>query len=111
AARPPVDTTITIFGHPQGRPLEWSQTCLLKPASAGGWGVDHFSHQCDTEPGSSGSSVLDDEPSKVIGIHDGGTTRWNYATYLANTPIAEFVEPAEEAEEPAAGEGPVTAGR
>jgi V8-like Glu-specific endopeptidase len=110
AARPPVDTPITIFGHPQGRPLEWSNTCLLKPASSGGWGLDHFSHQCDTEPGSSGSSVLDDVSLKVIGIHDGGTTKWNYATYLADTPIAELLADArgeEAGSDPADGDGPV----
>jgi V8-like Glu-specific endopeptidase len=31
--RPTVDTEITIFGHPQRRPLEWSKTCPLKLAS------------------------------------------------------------------------------
>jgi V8-like Glu-specific endopeptidase len=90
SARPAVDTSLTIFGHPQLRPLEWSKVCLLKPSSAGGWGLDQFSHQCDTEPGNSGSSILDDSSLKVVGIHDGGNTQWNYGTYLYNTPIAEF---------------------
>lgn len=92
AARPSTDTTLTILGHPRRRPLEWSQTCPLQPSSAGGWGIDQFSHQCDTEPGSSGSSVLDDNSLKIIGIHDGGSPRWNYATYLYNTPIGEFID-------------------
>lgn len=92
AARPAIDTSITIFGHPQRRPLEWSKTCPLKDGSSGGWGLDQFSHKCDTEPGSSGSSILDDVTLKVIGIHDGGTSTWNYGTYLANTPISEFVQ-------------------
>jgi V8-like Glu-specific endopeptidase len=90
SARPDVDTTLTIFGHPARRPLEWSKVCPLKPSSAGGWGIDQFSHQCDTEPGSSGSTILDDTTLKVVGIHDGGNTQWNYGTYLFNTPIAEF---------------------
>jgi V8-like Glu-specific endopeptidase len=90
-ARPTVDTDLTIFGHPRRRPLEWSKTCQLKSASEGGWGLDQFSHQCDTEPGSSGSSILDDTTLKVVGIHDGGNTAWNYGTYLTNTPIAEFI--------------------
>lgn len=92
-ARPDTDTSLTIFGHPRRRALEWSQVCLLQPGSVGGWGLDQFSHQCDTEPGSSGSTILDDTTLRVIGIHDGGTTRWNYGTYLTNTPIAEFVGP------------------
>lgn len=90
-ARPAKGSELTIFGHPQRRPLEWSHTCKLESASVGGWGVDQFSHQCDTEPGSSGSSILDDRTLKIVGIHDGGLSSWNYGTYLTNTPIAEFV--------------------
>jgi V8-like Glu-specific endopeptidase len=97
-ARPNVDLRITIFGHPQARPLEWSQTCGLRTSEEGGWGRFQFSHQCDTEPGNSGSTVLDDSSLKVIGIHDGGrildpgaNMGWNYATFLADTPIREFV--------------------
>lgn len=91
-ARPTVRTALTIFGHPQARPLEWSQTCVLETSSRGGWGSDHFSHQCDTEPGNSGSTVLDDTSLKVIGIHDGGIVPWNYATYLVDTPLGEFLD-------------------
>lgn len=83
-------TSITIFGHPQARPLEWSKTCTVEDSSKGGWGADQFSHQCDTEPGNSGSTVLDDSTLTIIGIHDGGKVPWNYATHLLNTPIAEF---------------------
>lgn len=106
AARPAVDTTLTIFSHPQLRPLEWSKTCPLKPASAGGWGLDQFSHQCDTEPGSSGATVLDDTTLKVVGIHDGGLNPWNYGTYLSDTPLDELLSltvpaPVEEPETPA----------
>lgn len=90
ARRPAVNTRLTIFSHPQRRPLEWSQVCTLRTGSKGGWGVDQFSHQCDTEPGSSGATVLSDDGLKVVGIHDGGLVPWNYGTYLTNTPIAEF---------------------
>jgi hypothetical protein len=31
-ARAATGTPITIFGHPQARPLEWSQTCVLEDA-------------------------------------------------------------------------------
>jgi hypothetical protein len=95
AARPDIDTSLTIFSHPRRRPLEWSKTCVLKSGATGGWGLDMFSHQCDTEPGSSGATVLADGSLKVIGIHDGGLVPWNYATYLANTPLGEFLPPPE----------------
>ncbi|NBX18181.1 MAG: serine protease [Proteobacteria bacterium] len=91
SARPKTGTTLTIFGHPQLRPLEWSQTCTLENGSNGNWGKDEFSHQCDTEPGNSGSVVLDDQSLKIIGIHDGGRVPWNYATYLLDTPVREFL--------------------
>jgi len=91
-SRPKVGNALTIFGHPQARPLEWSQTCVLETSARGGWGTDQFSHQCDTEPGNSGSTVLDDVSLKIIGIHDGGRTPWNYATYLVDIPLAEFLE-------------------
>lgn len=92
-ARPPVDTKLTIFSHPRSRPLEWSTTCLLKPGSVGGWGADMLSHQCDTEGGSSGAAVIDDDTLEIVAIHDGGRVPWNYATYLESTPIEELVGP------------------
>jgi hypothetical protein len=95
AARPALDSQLTIFSHPRRRPLEWSKTCVVKSGATGGWGIDMFSHQCDTEPGSSGATVLADGSLKVIGIHDGGLVPWNYATYLTNTPLREFVAPPE----------------
>jgi V8-like Glu-specific endopeptidase len=91
-ARPALNQSITIFSHPRSRPLEWSQTCTVQPNTNGPYGVDMFTHQCDTEGGSSGASILDDETLKVIGIHDGGRVPWNYATYLADTPIDEFTD-------------------
>ncbi len=76
-------TKITIFGYPQGRPLEWSQYCSVK-------GVDGyktmFAHLCDTEPGNSGSTILAISSSGspyVIGIHDAGTDSFNVGTYLS----------------------------
>lgn len=85
------ETAITIFGHPQLRPLEWSKSCVVKPGSMGNWGKDQFAHQCDTEPGNSGSTVLEEGSLKVIGIHDGGMSPWNYGTYLYDTPLAEIL--------------------
>ncbi len=91
SARPKVGSTITIFGHPQLRPLEWSKTCSIEESSKGGWGVDQFSHQCDTEPGNSGSTIIDDTTLKIIGIHDGGRVPWNYGTFITDTPVREFL--------------------
>ena len=86
---------VTIFGHPQQRPLEWSKTCEVKPASEGNWGRSEFSHQCDTLPGNSGATVLDDETLEIVGIHGGGIAPWNYGTFVTETPLAEFMKLAE----------------
>jgi V8-like Glu-specific endopeptidase len=91
SARPAYDSNITIFSHPHLRPLEWSQVCQVKPSTNGGWGANQFSHQCDTDPGSSGATVLDDDTLKVVGIHDGGIAPWNYGTFLYDTPLAEVL--------------------
>lgn len=91
SARPALDSTITIFSHPRSRPLEWSQTCQVKTGATGGWGTSMLSHQCDTDPGSSGATVLDDTTLKVIGIHDGGIVPWNYASYLSDSPLLEVL--------------------
>lgn len=90
--KPVVGASLTIFGHPQGRPLEWSQTCSFQrtPQSVPFNEAD-FVHQCDTEPGNSGSTILDDRTLRVIGIHDGGISPWNYGTLLLNTPIKEYM--------------------
>jgi len=86
-ARAPAGTPLTIFGHPQGRPLEWSTTCSLISAGSGG----RFNHTCDTEPGNSGSTILDDTTLKVVGIHDGAIGNQNYGTYISSTPFASLV--------------------
>ena len=78
-------TQLTTFSYPRGRALEWSQYCNLsktyKPASN-----FMFRHDCDTESGSSGSSMLALTSSGIpylVGIHNGGegaSIDFNYAT-------------------------------
>ena len=94
--RPAVGATITIFSYPSHRPLEWSQTCKVEPVPAsdgGSTGTSEFLHECDTQPASSGATVLDDATLAVVGIHDGAWKGVNYATYLADTPLADFLGP------------------
>jgi V8-like Glu-specific endopeptidase len=86
SSRPQLNTKITIFGYPLGRPLQWSKTCAILPPVLGR-GVEQFSHECDTEPGSSGSAILDDTSLKIIGIHNGFAVPSNYGTYLVGTPV------------------------
>jgi hypothetical protein len=86
-SRPDSGTKITILGHPQGRPLAWSQYCKIQ-SSLGS--RDLFSHQCDTEPGNSGSAVLALNSRgipMVIGIHAAAAAEgyeYNIATYFSD---------------------------
>lgn len=80
AGEPAPGTRLTIFSHPGGRPLEWSQTCAVSPE-----GGDHFGYQCDTQGGSSGASVLRDDTLKVVGIHWGGIGSENSATFIVDS--------------------------
>ncbi|MBS1958019.1 MAG: trypsin-like peptidase domain-containing protein [Bdellovibrionales bacterium] len=92
SGRTAVGTKLTIFGYPQGRPLEWSQYCALQSSTAAGLnaikGQSTFIYTCDTEPGNSGSSILafsSNGVPKVIGVHDGAAPSgidFNYATYM-----------------------------
>lgn len=90
--RPTVNTQLTQFSHPRARPLEWSQVCVLQAAARGGWGSHQFSHACDSEPGSSGSVLIVVDTLKIVGIHNGGMDDWNYATYLIDTPVNEYLD-------------------
>lgn len=96
--RPAPGTRLTLFSHPRGRPLEWSGTCALRPALDGGYtSRAMFTHQCDTEPGSGGAAVLNDETLQIVGIHGGGEITevnkdnrpvgWNFATFLSDIPL------------------------
>lgn len=100
AARPALGHGITMFSHPLNRPLEWSRTCTVQPpsnlleiGSDGTWGGGMFTHQCDSERGSSGAAIIDDASLSIVGIHNGGVTPWNYATYVVDTPLPALLDP------------------
>ncbi len=77
---------LTIFSHPGGRPLEWSQTCSVYSE-----GSTEIRYQCDTQGGSSGASVLRDDTLQIVALHWGGGGSSNIATKLSSTPLAEYM--------------------
>jgi V8-like Glu-specific endopeptidase len=82
-------TSITIFGHPRARPLEWSGECTVQSyknfSDSYRPTTNVITHQCDTEGGNSGSTIINTETMKVVAIHDGGISPWNYGTKLKST--------------------------
>lgn len=85
-ARPGQGTPLTIFSHPGGRPLEWSQTCQVNSTR-----TTEFQYECDTQGGSSGAAVLRDDTLQVVGLHWGAVGSRNIATNLGDTPLREFM--------------------
>ena len=89
-----IGDTVTIFSHPEELPLRWSHLCGIERVQHPDLPKDAFHHKCDTNPGSSGATVLNIVSLKVIGIHDGGTTSdggMNYGTYIMNSPLRDYL--------------------
>lgn len=87
-----VGDQLTIFSHPEELPLRWSQNCVVESATDSELPPQAMQHKCDTNPGSSGATVLDDNTLKVVAVHDGGhltgpSEGMNYGTYLTNTEV------------------------
>lgn len=66
-AAPAPHAQITLFGHPDGRPLQWSKYCSLIEVKYCG-SKDTFGFMCDSLPGSSGSLLLSAHTEKPVAI-------------------------------------------
>lgn len=91
-----VGDTLTMFSHPEMMPLRWSPFCGVERVQHPDLPPGAFHHQCDTNPGSSGATILNILTLKVIGIHDGGVVNtnggMNYGTYITNSPLRETLK-------------------
>lgn len=92
-----VGDIITIFSHPEELPLQWSKTCGVEESTDLIFAKEALQHKCDTNPGSSGATILDATTGKVVGIHGGGrltseTEGMNYGTFMTNTEITESLK-------------------
>lgn len=96
--RPVVGDTLTIFSHPDELPLQWSRSCGVESQNYPELPPDYMQHQCDTNPGSSGATILNILTLKVVGIHDGGHVDqvsgkgMNYGTYILNSPLYNILQ-------------------
>lgn len=95
--------TLTLFSHPSDMTLQWSHSCTVE------WGTvepplfmpnidpPFLKHKCDTNPGSSGATLINILSLKVVGIHDGGFvndngTGMNYGTYIMDSPLYDILK-------------------
>lgn len=80
---------LTVFSHPQELPLRWSGTCTVEGALDPLLSATTLQHKCDTNPGSSGATILDAATNKIVGIHNGGranaqSSGMNYGTFVTS---------------------------
>ncbi len=91
-----VGDTLTMFSHPEELPLRWSPFCGIEREQHPDLPKGAFNHKCDTNPGSSGATILNILTLKIIGIHDGGVVNsnggMNYGTYIMNSPLYETLK-------------------
>ncbi len=78
---------MTIFSHPDGQPLNWSQYCLIESQVHPPIPAEFLQYACDTSGGSSGAVLLNPDTLKVMGIHKGGEINMNYGTRILGTPL------------------------
>lgn len=89
--------TVTIFSHPDEMPLQWSQMCGIEKETHPDLSPAYLKHKCDTNPGSSGATIINALTLKVIGIHDGGVVDengkgLNYGTFIMDSPLLELLK-------------------
>lgn len=100
--RAAIGDTLTVFSHPNELPLHWSHLCGVERVNHPELNANTIQHKCDTNPGSSGATLINVVSLKVVGIHDGGingfqtikdpellpmNTGMNYGTFIFNSPL------------------------
>jgi V8-like Glu-specific endopeptidase len=88
---------ITIFSHPEEMTLRWSKTCKVESQFDPKLPQDSLQHKCDTNPGSSGATIIDAKTNKVVAIHNGGRLTsavkgMNYATQLTSPEVLDALK-------------------
>lgn len=99
--KPALGERITIFSHPHELPLRWSKICRVQRVLSSEKSLDLIHYVCDTDPGSSGATVISVDTMMIVGVHDGGRLQnvtddnlgvgYNYGTYIYSTPLRDIL--------------------
>ncbi len=91
-----IGDSLTVFSHPDKLPLHWSRHCGVERIQDEMLPLGMIHHRCDTNPGSSGATLINLVTLKVVGIHGGGYTEagagMNYATFIMQSPLYEVLK-------------------
>lgn len=86
---------VTMFSHPDDLPLRWSQSCQILDQPDAQLPRLSLKHNCDTNGGSSGATIINPQTLKIVAVHNGGrvdgntTNGLNYATSITNKTVVE----------------------
>lgn len=86
---------VTVFSHPDNLPLRWSQSCQILAQPDSQLPSLSLKHNCDTNGGSSGATILNAQTLKIVALHNGGrldgntTNGLNYGTQITNKTVVE----------------------
>jgi hypothetical protein len=72
---------VTMLSFPRMRPLEWSKNCEIREYNNPSLATLKFFHDCDSESGSSGAAIIDQQTLKIVGIHGGAGDEFNYGMF------------------------------
>lgn len=89
-----VGDQLTMFSHPDGLPLQWSNYCQMEDSTDPTVPDKALKHQCDSDYGSSGAAILSAFSLKIVAIHNGGYVNnygqgMNFGTFITDTPLSE----------------------
>ena len=82
---------VTLFSHPSNKYLHWSKDCFMSISDEPTLSESQFTHDCDTQTGSSGGAIIDLDSLKIVGIHSGSIeNEINYGTYIKSINLEDF---------------------
>ena len=95
--RAQIGDLLTMFSHPDEKPLAWSNICMVENIPVNmKLSSEYLYHQCDSNQGSSGAVLINADTLKAVGLHSGGridaSGATNFGSYMNNSEIADILK-------------------